>query len=416
MNYTLSDSDREILQAAVKLINNLPINVRGALGDRVDTVLVETNTATETYVAQAGEDGIAGATRYSSGVLLPGRARCDVHQVTIVDGTYRFEAVEEYDVEVFNVSTSEVPPGGWVAVWKDKYGRWVTYSNGSPYTVYMYTPSVGTGTTGIYGTGTGTGGDETFVQGVHQFQYPSEDHSPTAPVQYTVWYENYYGTTPPSPAIMQYYLPLGVDGDPMWIRQMTTEAGGTPERFFEQFTIDNTTMSTSITPGQYLVDIATGAFQYVFDVTPDGAVMQFTVDDATGTGSTRGTVEYREDGAGGIEMFGTNVSLAGSLEASAASYAYGSLAATGSVQGDAAAIVTDGVYATDADGTKGIILSNSRPNCAVYNSSGTSTLKVYPPSGAQIIGAGTDVAIVMNAAASHIFRRVDENEWAVVRT
>lgn len=80
-----------------------------------------------------------------------------------------------------------------------------------------------------------------------------------------------------------------------------------------------------------------------------------------------------------------------------------SLAATGSVQGDAALIGSGTVQVTAADGTKGVILPAANPgeSVVIVNNSG-STLKVYPPSGAAIGVPGTSFsAATANAAYSH---------------
>lgn len=80
----------------------------------------------------------------------------------------------------------------------------------------------------------------------------------------------------------------------------------------------------------------------------------------------------------------------------------GSLAATGSVQGDAALIITSTNIITAADGTKGVILPACQPGESVdlFNNS-ASTLKVYPPTGSAISVAGTGLGSA-NAAFSQL--------------
>jgi hypothetical protein len=99
------------------------------------------------------------------------------------------------------------------------------------------------------------------------------------------------------------------------------------------------------------------------------------------------------------EMMGAGFS-AGQAKGSGGGYA--TLAATGSAQGDAAAVVASMTLATAADGTKGVILPAAEvgDECWIFNNSG-STLKVYPPAGSAIAVPGTGVGSA-NAAFSHL--------------
>lgn len=112
----------------------------------------------------------------------------------------------------------------------------------------------------------------------------------------------------------------------------------------------------------------------------------------------------------GAKLVDLGASLA--LSAAAAPTSEGTLAATGSVQGDAAAIVTTSVEVTGADGTKGVILPNT-PGAiiAVYNSDAIWQIKVYPHSGAQIGSAGTNVAINHSPGDVRVYVRVSSTLW-----
>lgn len=83
----------------------------------------------------------------------------------------------------------------------------------------------------------------------------------------------------------------------------------------------------------------------------------------------------------------------------------GSLAATGSVQGDAATVLVSMTIVTAADGTKGVILPGGALGDEIwlFNSS-ASTLKVYPPTGAAISVAGTGLGSA-NAAFSQLTQK-----------
>lgn len=93
----------------------------------------------------------------------------------------------------------------------------------------------------------------------------------------------------------------------------------------------------------------------------------------------------------------------------------GTLTATGSVQGDAAPIVTDSVLVSGADGSKGVILPNTGGAIiAVKNDNPIQTLPVYPHSGASIYSA-TNVDIGTNNALAiggfSLFVRISSTIW-----
>ena len=101
----------------------------------------------------------------------------------------------------------------------------------------------------------------------------------------------------------------------------------------------------------------------------------------------------------GNEIMGAGFSAG---QATAMGGSSGSLAATGSTQANAAAVVSSLTIVTAADGTKGVILPAAQPgeSCVLFNNAG-STLKVYPPSGSAISVAGTGVGSA-NAAFSQL--------------
>lgn len=99
-----------------------------------------------------------------------------------------------------------------------------------------------------------------------------------------------------------------------------------------------------------------------------------------------------------------------------------SLAALGSVQGDAAPILTSMVIVTGADGTKGVILpaSPAGEEVWIFNSS-ASALKVYPDTGAAISVAGTglgaaNTALSVAANKAVVFKRFLTTQWIAITT
>ena len=94
----------------------------------------------------------------------------------------------------------------------------------------------------------------------------------------------------------------------------------------------------------------------------------------------------------------------------------GTVAAAGSSATDATAIVSDVVYVTGADGTKGVILPNMGVGGVHYvsNEAG-STLKVYPPTSGTLNGLTATTGNVSIAAnKGGIFLRVTDIKWVVV--
>lgn len=82
-----------------------------------------------------------------------------------------------------------------------------------------------------------------------------------------------------------------------------------------------------------------------------------------------------------------------------------SLAALGSVQGDAALVGASITIVTAADGTKGVILPAGAVGDEIWLfNNAASTLKVYPPTGAAISVAGTGLGSA-NAAFSQLTQK-----------
>lgn len=100
----------------------------------------------------------------------------------------------------------------------------------------------------------------------------------------------------------------------------------------------------------------------------------------------------------------------------------GTVAATGSVQGDAATVGMSLCIVTAADGTKGVILPAAEvgDSVQIVNNS-ASTLKVYSPSGAAIVVPGTGMGTA-NAAYSHTtyavckYTCLSATQWSVMKS
>lgn len=89
----------------------------------------------------------------------------------------------------------------------------------------------------------------------------------------------------------------------------------------------------------------------------------------------------------------------------------GTLAAAGTNQGTAAAIVTDAVEVTGADGTKGVILESKVAALTVIWNHAAATLKVYPPSGQTIAGQAANAAQDVGPGGCAMFARITSGQW-----
>jgi hypothetical protein len=94
------------------------------------------------------------------------------------------------------------------------------------------------------------------------------------------------------------------------------------------------------------------------------------------------------------------------------------LAATGSAQGDAAAIVSQITYVSAADGTTGVVLPSATAGLIriVYNLHASDGLKVYPASGDDINDGTTDAAVTIEGKTMAIFIALDSATWAAIYT
>jgi len=91
-----------------------------------------------------------------------------------------------------------------------------------------------------------------------------------------------------------------------------------------------------------------------------------------------------------------------------------SVAATGSAQGDAAAVTAGINSVSAADGTKGVILPGAKAGLVieVYNEHATNGLKVYPATGDDINDGTTNAAITMEGKGIARFTGLDTTTWA----
>lgn len=96
----------------------------------------------------------------------------------------------------------------------------------------------------------------------------------------------------------------------------------------------------------------------------------------------------------------------------------GTVAAAGSVQGDATALgETDIVDVTGGDDTKGVILPTAVAGARVeVRNSGTAGLKIYPATGADINGGSANAAITILEDTHATFVAISATSWAAQYT
>jgi hypothetical protein len=92
----------------------------------------------------------------------------------------------------------------------------------------------------------------------------------------------------------------------------------------------------------------------------------------------------------------------------------GTLAAAGSSQGDAAPVVTDGVFVTGADDVKGVVLESKVGALTVLYNDSADSLKVYPPSTETLEPLAADAPEIVLGFEGMVFARTDAGEWAVI--
>lgn len=91
------------------------------------------------------------------------------------------------------------------------------------------------------------------------------------------------------------------------------------------------------------------------------------------------------------------------------------LAALGSIQGDAAPIVAGYTYVTDSDGTKGVVLPTAVAGLrrVVYNTVASQPLKVYPNTSDDLNNGSTNAPILLAGKSVAVFEALDATTWTV---
>lgn len=91
------------------------------------------------------------------------------------------------------------------------------------------------------------------------------------------------------------------------------------------------------------------------------------------------------------------------------------VAAKGTVQGNASALTSSLVYVTATASTEGILLTSGLGNLQIVAIPGTVGSKVYPPLGAQIGTASTNAAIAQAAGKTSVYAEITSKLWIVLK-
>lgn len=96
----------------------------------------------------------------------------------------------------------------------------------------------------------------------------------------------------------------------------------------------------------------------------------------------------------------------------------GTVAAAGTVQGDATALTNTITYVSAADGDKGVVLPTAAAGKVrlVYNTHASSGLKVYPAASDDINDGTTNAAVTIEGKTLAIFAALDATTWAAIFT
>lgn len=171
-----------------------------------------------------------------------------------------------------------------------------------------------------------------------------------------------------------------------------------------QYTVDNT--GTPTITQLLLTDGTSGGNGITETLTPTQHTVSYTLNSQTGG--------YTVTESGGNIVYtyvaGTTVDFSAATVTGIAD-TNGTLAALGSVQGDAALIVDDATEVTGADGTKGVRLPDVPGIRFVWNSNATNSLKVYPPSGAGIGLGAVNANSTVGAKAVTAYARLSAVRW-----
>jgi hypothetical protein len=106
-------------------------------------------------------------------------------------------------------------------------------------------------------------------------------------------------------------------------------------------------------------------------------------------------------------------------QAKAVGGAYTTVAAAGSVIGDATPVTASNCVVTGADGTKGVSIAGEVGDVITIFNSAASTLKVWPEAAAAISVSGTGLGTTAAAGSlvaqkSAVYRKFTTTQWIVV--
>lgn len=94
---------------------------------------------------------------------------------------------------------------------------------------------------------------------------------------------------------------------------------------------------------------------------------------------------------------------------------YETVAAAGSTQANAAAMVADFVLVSAADGTKGVLLpAGVAGKQMIIKNNANAVLKIWPPTGGQINAVGADTAMSIAALTGAVLAASSATQWFTI--
>lgn len=431
------------------------VNTTGRAGDQ--SVEHQEQQAPEYYIALSPRGGIPAITKGTASDPFgdpdrPGYAECQIFRVQREreiesDGDPAIWQTPLYIERVYNLSQSPIPEDVWVQIKRDKNGDWLAETAtglDSRIIIEETTRLSSVGTTTI---------DTTKIY-IYK-DVPTPDTRGTDPVIIIEMYEE-----DDQQFVTETYYPGGTDQDFVTMITITPDlyefvtniydlpysGTGTQESTtsynlkiypnfvnvkikFPQLPWFQTRYTPDVSdPEDPQFQVHHGVLdpddqQFVTDVIEIHHIdPQFQVpasyevlyDFVTGSGdSVTGSILYTPVG-GSINGIGTNIEWAGTLEdgGSGGEWTEGTLAATGSTQGDAAQITENSTRVTGASGTNGVRLPDQAGHYVVWNDHETNGIEVYPPSGARIGIGGTNNPEGIIAGGVSQFIRITATDWA----
>lgn len=231
----------------------------------------------------------------------------------------------------------------------------------------------------------------------------------------------YAGSASPAKKVTVTFTNVGGQSETLVVT--FTRAGGTARRVLRHVLAANEAVVLRGLPMQAddtLLAATSNATSVDYLVT-DGSDSPFEIVGFDGNGA----LKQVNTGVSGNQSISGNLSVTGTLTQTGAAtfaaltrFSTGTVAAAGSVQGDAGAVTAQTTTVTASDGTKGVVLPTAVAGMeiVVVNTVSGQNLKIYPASGAAIDYAAADAAYTLAGRKHAMFRATSATQWYAILT